>query len=57
MWYGQQRTTARGSAQSEITGFYSRRLDTDWRGQAYGLLGLSDGSPDYGIGLTVSRIF
>ncbi len=57
MWYGQQKTTARGSAQSEITGFYSRKLDADWRGQFYGLLGLSDGSPDVGLGFVATRQF
>jgi hypothetical protein len=57
MWHGQQRTTAGGDPQSELTLFYTRRFGVGWRAQFYGLLGLADGSPDYGGGAFAIRNF
>jgi hypothetical protein len=57
MWNGQQKTTAGGDAQSELTAFYARRFGGQWKAQFYGLVGLSDGSPDYGAGALVIRAF
>jgi hypothetical protein len=45
------------SPQRELTGFWSRKLDRDWKGQAYVLKGFADGSPDWGAGLSVVRSF
>jgi len=57
MWHGQQKTTDGGDAQSELTAFYTRRFGGIWKAQFYGLVGLSDGSPDYGAGAFVIRAF
>jgi hypothetical protein len=48
------RVAAFASPQRELTGFWTRRIDRHWRVQAYGLLGLADGSPDYGAGLSAA---
>ena len=42
---------------SELTGFYSVRASDADKFQLYGTLGLSDGSPDWGIGASYSRAF
>jgi len=39
----------------EISAFLSRRVNDDWRIQAYVLAGLSDRSPDFGGGFMVKR--
>jgi hypothetical protein len=57
MWSGQQKTTAGGDAQSEITAFYTRRFSGAWKAQFYGLVGLADGSPDYGAGAFLIRAY
>ncbi len=57
MWYGQQKTTANGARQSDITGFYIRKYSPEWKAQFYGLLGLADGSPDIGAGAILTRTF
>lgn len=57
MWHGQQKTTDGGAAQSELTAFYTRRFGEGWKAQFYGLLGLADGSPDYGGGAFLIRAF
>lgn len=46
-----------GDPVREVTGFWMRRLERDWRAQVYGLLGLADGSPDFGFGLSFARPF
>lgn len=57
MWHGQERTIAGGDPQSELTLFYTRRFGGGWKAQFYGLLGLADGSPDYGGGAFLMRTF
>lgn len=57
MWHGQQKTTAGGAAQSELTAFYTLRMTAQWKLQFYGLLGLADGSPDFGAGAFLTRGF
>lgn len=57
MWYGQEKSTSSGSPQSEVTGFYTHKLSREWKAQLYGLLGLADGSPDMGLGATVTCSF
>ena len=42
---------------SELTGFYSVRASDADKFQLYGILGLSDGSPDWGVGASYSRAF
>lgn len=46
-----------GSAQREIMGFWTRKLDRTWKAQLYGLVGLSDGSPDWGFGASAAYAF
>jgi Putative MetA-pathway of phenol degradation len=52
---GRQRVVAGGSRIRELMGFWSRRLEGEWRSQVYGLIGLADGSPDWGFGLSLAR--
>lgn len=42
---------------SELSGFVSVKLASDWRMQFYGVMGLSDGSPDWGTGLRLKLNF
>lgn len=57
MWSGQERVIAGGEPQSELTVFYTRRFGGGWKAHFYGLLGLEDGSPDYGAGAFVVLLF
>jgi len=42
---------------SELTGFYTLKMDDATKWQFYATKGLSDGSPDWGGGITVSHAF
>jgi len=53
--YGRQRVVEGGSPQRELTFFWNRRVTKAQRLQAYFLVGLADGSPDAGLG--VSALF
>jgi len=55
MLEGRQRVAPGGSRTRELTGFWMRRLEGQWRSQVYGLIGLADGSPDWGFGLSLAR--
>lgn len=57
MLEGRQRVVPGGSRQRELVGFFARKLDRFWKAQAYALLGLADGSPDWGAGLSFARPF
>lgn len=57
MYDARDRVSSSASAQRELTAFWARKLDRDWKGQAYLLKGFSDGSPDWGAGLSVVRSF
>jgi hypothetical protein len=57
MLEGRQRVVAGGSRQRELIGFFTRKLDSLWKAQLYALLGMADGSPDYGAGLSLARPF
>jgi len=57
MLEGRQRVIAGGSRQRELVGFFTRKLDRLWKAQAYALIGLADGSPDWGAGLSLARPF
>ncbi len=52
-----QRVSPSAFPQRELTAFWSRKLDRDWKSQAYVLKGFADGSPDWGAGLSVVRSF
>jgi hypothetical protein len=57
MLEGRQRVAPGGAPQRELTGFFVRKLDRFWKGQAYALIGLANGSPDWGAGLSLARPF
>lgn len=52
---GRERVAAGTSPQRELTGFFIRKLDRLWKAQLYALIGLANGSPDYGFGLSLAR--
>jgi len=52
-----QASTPSGSPMSEATAYLSYRLTRNFRLLPYFLKGFSDGSPDYGLGLSFSTIF
>ena len=52
-----QRVARDASPQRELTGFFVRQLDRFWKAQLYALIGLADGSPDWGFGLSAARPF
>ena len=54
---GRQRVVPGGAPQRELTGFFIRKLDRFWKAQLYALVGLADGSPDWGFGLSAARPF
>jgi len=55
--YGRDRVAPGTDRQRELMGFFVRKLDQLWKMQLYALVGLSDGSPDYGFGLSIARPF
>jgi hypothetical protein len=54
---GRERVSAASAEQRELIGFWTRRLTGPWRAQLYFLLGLADGSPDWGMGATALYAF
>lgn len=57
MFEGRQRVVPGASPQRELVGFFVRKLDRAWKAQAYALIGLADGCPDWGAGLSLARPF
>ena len=54
---GRQKSSVGGAPQRELTFFWNRRMNRDTRFQAYALVGLANGSPDFGIGVTAAKSF
>ncbi len=54
---GRQRVTPGGPPQRELTAFWNRRIDKLRRMQAYFLIGLENGSPDWGMGVSAAYVF
>jgi hypothetical protein len=52
-----ERASPSGSPQRELTAFWTQKIDRTWKAQAYVLKGFADGSPDWGIGVSVARAF
>lgn len=52
-----EKSSSTGFAQNELTAFYIHKFDKSWKGQAYLLKGFSDGSPDWGGGVSVAYAF
>ncbi len=44
-------------SRSELTGYYSYKFSSQWKAQAYATKGFSDGSPDWGAGVSVVYAF
>ena len=56
--YDEREALARSASElSEVTLFWTHQLDRAWKSQAYFLVGLEDGSPDWGAGLSLSYAF
>src|SRR5215213_5837091 len=54
---GRQAVVPGGEQQRELVGFWTRALEAAWKVQAYFLVGLADGSPDWGAGVSFARPF
>lgn len=54
---GRERVSPGSAEQRELLGFWTRRFAGPWRAQLYALLGLADGSPDFGMGATATYAF
>ena len=52
-----QRASASSAPQREMTAFWIRKLDKATKAQAYMLVGLANGSPDWGFGVSVAHAF
>ena len=52
-----QAASPSGSAQREVMAFWTRKFDRQWKAQVYGLMGFSDGSPDWGVGASAAYAF
>lgn len=53
----QEKASATGSAQQELTAYVSHKLGKTWKAQAYAVKGFSDGSPDWGAGAMFTAAF
>lgn len=52
-----QGASAFSGERRELTGYVNYKLDRDWKVQGYLLRGFADGSPDFGLGALVTRMF
>lgn len=52
-----ERSTPTGDPRRELTAFMTHKLDSNRKVQAYLVKGFSDGSPDWGVGATISIAF
>ncbi|WP_266169417.1 transporter [Dyella subtropica] len=52
-----EKASSTGFSRSELTGYYSYKFASAWKAQAYASKGLSDGSPDWGVGASVVYSF
>lgn len=54
---GREQVSAGSEEMREVVAYWIRRLQGQWRAQVYFLTGLSDGSPDWGLGATALYAF
>jgi hypothetical protein len=54
---GRERVSSTAFPQRELTAFWARKLDRNWKMQAYALKGFANGSPDWGAGTSVAYAF
>jgi hypothetical protein len=52
-----QQALVNGFPRREAMLFVNQHLDRDWKAQAYVLKGFTSGSPNFGAGLTITRLF
>ena len=52
-----ERASPSGSPQRELTAFWTQKIDSTWKMQAYVLKGFANGSPDWGVGASVAHAF
>jgi hypothetical protein len=52
-----QAASSTSSHLSELTAFWSRKIDRNWKMQAFALKGLANGSPDWGAGISAAYAF
>ncbi|MBI3527053.1 MAG: transporter [Betaproteobacteria bacterium] len=52
-----QAASSTSGERRELTGYVNYKLDKDWKVQGYLLQGFADGSPDFGFGALVTRMF
>ena len=52
-----EKASATSSELSEVTAFWSRKIDRNWKMQVFGLKGLTNGSPDWGAGISAAYAF
>ena len=55
MLEGRERVVRGGARVRELSAFWMHKFETAWRAQVYYLIGLADGSPDWGFGLALAR--
>ena len=54
---GRTRVSAASAPQRELVGYWSHSFGRNWKVHTYGLVGLANGSPDFGLGASVLRAF
>jgi hypothetical protein len=57
MWDSRQASSATGRASSEATAYWVHKFGDGLKLQTYAIKGFSDGSPDWGAGVMVSKLF
>jgi hypothetical protein len=56
-YYYRQRIAVGGAAQSELTAYWNHKFSDNFRLQGYALGGMTNGSPDWGVGASVNYTF
>lgn len=57
IYFAQEKPSSTGYAQSDLTAFYTHKIDRSWKAQAYVLTGFADGSPDWAVGANAAYAF
>jgi hypothetical protein len=52
-----EKASSSSSELSEVTAFWSRKIDRNWKMQVFGLKGFANGSPDWGAGISAAYAF
>ena len=56
-YYYRQRIAVGGAAQSELTAYWNHKFSDNLRLQGYALGGMTNGSPDWGVGTSINYTF